>query len=409
MSFVTEGRVGIRPEITGFVIREDQSLEARLKRAYVLARSHGLSAAQALRAAPAVPAETTAVSSIHAPDSDNAAALAPQAPPPALRLAALRMRGVVQAALPGLGERLKDAAMTGLVGVLLAARLFWRLPVAGKAGVTAGLLGLAMLLWPAPRPRAPELRAMVSEATLPQPAPVAAPLAAPQPAAPVRTAAVAPVKWKTIAAPIPNYNLEAPELDRSSLIIKARTASDGSRQEILVWPREAEAGRRKAFLSGAVAIEQYPAGQAEESLYLDVTRRAAQLGLSVERLGETVGLETKFGEMDTVEAVLGSRDEAQRCLAFRYLAQAPSLQLHGWFCGTSALPIDRATFGCVIDRLDLLRAGNDIALKRRFAEIERARKPCGSARLAVAKPGWVDAAGEMPALKPAIRGDVPKR
>lgn len=407
MSFVTEGRVGLRPEITGFVIREDHSLEARLKRAYGLARSQGLSAAQALRSAPVAATadpQAGASGSTEEPVRAGGRSLFP-----AVQQVALRARGAMLAALPGLSERLKDAAMTGLVGLMLAARLFWRLSAAGKLGVMAGVLGLAMLLWPVSKVRAPDLRAMVSEAAMPQHAPAAEPPAAPQPAAPVRAAAVAPVKWKTIAAPIPSFNLEAPELDRASLVVKARTASDGSRQEILVWPREAEAGRKKAFFSGAVAIESYPAGQAEESLFLDVTRRAAQLGLSVERLGETVGLETKFGEMDTVEAVLGSRDEPQRCLAFRYIAQAPSLQLHGWFCGTSALPVDRATFGCVIDRLDLLRAGNDVALKRRFAEIERARKPCGSARMAVAKPGWIDAAGEMPTLKSSIRGDAPKR
>lgn len=395
MTYLPDGRVGIRGEVNGFVVHEDQSLEARLRRSYQAAR---------VKAQEAVEQAREKVGQIGQPSELDRAleAEAETAPGISARVAVhLRdLRAHLASAWDRTGhvasvliERLQPADRVKDLGALLwtvlrfFGRLFLRLPTTGK--LIVGTLAL--------------LAALTALPADDEEGAVAVPVQ-------LRTGeAVQPVKfnpdlWKSVAAPIAGFHLEAPELDRSTMRYRARIHADGARQDILVWGGQAvEAPRRRLPVYGALAIELYPGTLPDrETLYLDSARRAALVATSVERMGESIGLETKFGVFETADATLSNETGRRSCLAFRHVADAVPFQVHGWFCGAPDRPIDRSALGCMLDRIDILSAGKDQALRSYFAAVERARKPCGTAKLVTAKPDWIDPAGQMPALKASI-------
>ncbi|MCA0424011.1 MAG: hypothetical protein LCH61_11930, partial [Proteobacteria bacterium] len=369
MTYQPDRPAGIRGEISGYVVAEDQTLETRLRRSYQAARHRAEDAVGQMRevvspavevpehpAAPATDARVERIKTILSALRADAARLATNAG---------KWVGASLVRLELL-DRAKDLAALLWTGIRVLARMFWQLPGTAQVVIlTIVTLGL-IVTWPGPSdsevPAAelpPALR--TGEATLPQ-----------------RFDAEL---WKSVAAPLPAFHLEAPELDRASLNYRARTHADGARQDVLIWDARASAPgqRRRHSASGALILEYYPGAQPDAgSLYVDITRRAALAGASVERIGESVGLETKFGVFETAEAQIGIADGRRSCLAFRHLADAVPLQIHGMMCGTAQQPIDRTALACILDRIDLISAGKDQAFRAYFAETERARRPCGT-------------------------------
>lgn len=406
MSFVSDNRSGIRSEISGFVVHEDPSLDARLKRSYAAAReSFGAMWAPAQPLPPGVPADTGCATALAATDTPAPVGTPGRTSPVSiLDLAKAMTDAVDRAGAPlrsGLGKvsrwiahryltrayllaRLQDLGALTLATVQVSARLFWQLPhVVKLVVITLAGVGLAMT-WPAE----PSDVTGQGEDTH------------------VTEVAVRGTQdpWRTLTAPIAAYHLEAPELDRSGYKYRARVHTDGARQDFMLWaPPSGETSPRKLRTSGAVSIEHYPkSAPAAETFYLDLTRRAALAGASVERLGAPIGLETKFGPVETSEATVLTEAGSRSCLAFRHIASAVPMQLHGWFCGTADRPVDRAALGCLIDRIDLVSAGNDTALRSYFGVVERARRPCGPARLIATKASWLDSENTPPPLKSSL-------
>lgn len=399
MTYVSDNRVAVRQDISGFVVAEDQSLEARLRRSYRLARDKAQQGAELARGrvgtlaldhaalAGGVSARLVRMAAVvmerlrpgqRWQDQDRTLAAMAQDSGPDVRL---RER---------LGERLRDAASLGGALCSAGARLFWRLPMAVKL-LALGLAGLASLL-----PGSAEGEtAMSGVDTAP------ASVSSAHPGAAVSLQRLDPDLWKPVAAPIAAYHLEAAELDRAALRYKARMHAEGARQELMVWgSTAADAPRKRAQVFGALSIEHYPRAVPEgDTLYIDLVRRAALVGASVERVGAPIGLQTKFGPFETAEATVLANGVRRSCLGYRHVAEDVPLQIHGWFCGTPDRPIDRSVLGCMLDRVDILSAGNDKALRAYFAAVERARLPCGTARLVSPKTSWLDPAGPMPALK----------
>lgn len=388
MTYLPDNRVGIRGEVRGFVVAEDQGLEARLRRSYAAAR---LKAQDVVEQARGVMTSASEDGVQSAEPEHNAREQRIRSVLAALHADALQATGRARAAVAQLGallqplDRLKDLGALLLSATKAVARMFWQLPGTAQVVVlTMVALGLVI--------------------TWPQEPAVDGPTAEPPPALRMGEATLPPRfngdLWKPVAAPIAAYHLEAPELDRSTLRYRARMHADGARQDILTWglAQTGEGQKRRASAQGALVLEHYPKGWPEaESLFVDLVRRAALSGASVERVGEVIGLETKFGVVETAEARLGLETGQRVCLAFRHLAEAQPMQIHGFFCGTQASPVDRTALGCILDRIDLLSAGKDQALKAYFAGVERARQPCGAARLVAVRPATLDSA---PALRP---------
>ena len=395
MTYVSDSRTTIRQDISGFVVAEDQSLEARLKRSYQAARDKAQHSVGQVR-------ET--VGALKADKPDLAGSLS--------RYVAGLTTSMVERLRPGrfwqdqdktlaamaqesgpdigLGERLRDAA--ALVGAVCAsgARLFWRLPAGLKVTtfVIALITGAVLATGEGDGP-------VAGQDTPPATHSIRAP-------ADVPVSRFDLEQWKPVAAPIAAFHLEAPELDRSTMRYRARAHADGARQELLVWGGSGapDAHRKKMQMFGALSIEHYPRSAPEgDTLYVDVVRRAALAGAGVERVGAPIGLQTKFGTFETADATLITDGVRRGCLAYRHVADAVPMQIHGWFCGAPDRPVDRSALGCMLDRIDLLSAGNDKVLRAYFASVERARQPCGTARLVSTKSSWLDPAGPMPVLK----------
>lgn len=211
--------------------------------------------------------------------------------------------------------------------------------------------------------------------------------------------------WVMIGRPIALFGLESPELDKRSTY-EARRSRDGQRREDLL--SFGEFGGSKSFLSLKVQVnrdaqvQKALAGLAQPFV-ITLVRESAARGLSVGRSGAATTIETKFGMVETADVGLSDGAAGRACIAFRHLDGAAHLSFSGWWCGSEARPADRAQLICLIDRIDLLSAGDDPELRSNFARTElNRRQGCSVPRLAATgrKGSWLDADGKAPALRP---------
>jgi hypothetical protein len=205
--------------------------------------------------------------------------------------------------------------------------------------------------------------------------------------------------WIPITKPIPMFGLESPELDRASASLESRRSQDGSqREDVLGFGGFAEP---KAHLLLRLSVEH---GRADLSqpFVIALVREAAARAMSVQRSGLPTAIQTRFGPVETADATLTDGDVARSCIAFRMDTGALPLSMSGWWCGGDGKPADRQQLVCLIDRIDLINAGDDRALRSAFARTELNRQPaCVPPRLAASgrKVSWLDADGAPPALR----------
>ena len=184
--------------------------------------------------------------------------------------------------------------------------------------------------------------------------------------------------WVDIAQPLQLYALPAPELDKKPRVYTARRHGAGAgRQDTLVF---GSLDGREPY----VRMNIYRAGAEAASaaaFFVELARRAAEDGAAILRSGQPTPLPTRFGGFEAADATLaGPRGEAA-CLGFRLMSDTPALRISGYACGTDAAPLDRGALACILDRLDLVSAGEDIALRRFFVEAEQRRGAgCGPSR-----------------------------
>ncbi|CAN7216116.1 hypothetical protein [Bosea sp. LjRoot237] len=210
--------------------------------------------------------------------------------------------------------------------------------------------------------------------------------------------------WVTIGRPIALFGLETPELDKRSAY-GARRSQDGQRREDALTFGAFDDG--KSFLSLTFQVNRDAQMKAlaglSQPFVITLVREGAARGLSVGRSGATTTIETKFGTVETADVGLSDGAAGRACIAFRHLDAAAHLSFSGWWCGSEAKPADRAQLTCLIDRIDLLSAGDDPELRASFARTELNRRPgCSVPRLAATgrKGSWLDADGKAPTLRP---------
>lgn len=328
-----------------------------------------------------------------------------------------RLQGLAEAA-PGrfdLAARLVDAAdaiETGFVRVMRPLRRAWRsrsirltggLAWRGLAAVTGISLTAMLVAGLSSGSSDPALASLAS--TEASAAPVvrdvrlqALPMAA------------GPDGWVTIARPIALFGVESPELDKRSAY-EARRSQDGQRREDVLSFGEFDDGKSLLSLKFQVNRDQ----QAQKALaglsqpfVITLVRESAARGLSVGRSGAATTIETKFGTVETADIGLNDGTAGRACIAFRHLDAAAHLSFSGWWCGSEAKPADRAQLICLIDRIDLVSAGDDPELRASFARTElNRRQGCSVPRLAATgrKGSWLDADSKAPALRPTKASD----
>ena len=117
-----------------------------------------------------------------------------------------------------------------------------------------------------------------------------------------------------------------------------------------------------------------------------LSRLATRHGF-VPTLGTRRGaLTTRFGRFETATLRVPGRSAA--CDGFHLALAAPALAIDGVACGTV-----RGDLACLIDRLDLVSAGEDSALVDLFVAAELRRNPaCSGMRLGpdVVHAAWLD-------------------
>ncbi len=205
--------------------------------------------------------------------------------------------------------------------------------------------------------------------------------------------------WVVIARPLPMFGLESPDLDRASATLLARRSPDGlQREDVLGFGAFAEP---KPHLVLRLGVEHGGHDLARPFLIATV-RDAASHAMSVQRSSLPAPIQTRFGPVEAADATLGDGQISRPCIVFRREAGELPLAISGWWCGTTERPADRRQLVCLIDRIDLLNAGDDRALRSAFARTELARQPgCAPPRLSASgrKVSWLDADGPTPALR----------
>lgn len=210
--------------------------------------------------------------------------------------------------------------------------------------------------------------------------------------------------WIGIARPVALFGLETPELGKRAGY-EARRSQDGVRREDML--SFGDFGEDKPFLSLKLQVNREGEAQTasaglSQPFVIALVRDSAARGLSVGRSGATIPVETKFGMVETADISLNDGNAGRACIGFRHLDGAAHLSFSGWWCGGEGRPAERAQLACMLDRIELLSAGDDPELRTVFAKAEPNRRPgCSVPRQAVAarKGSGLDADGKAPVLK----------
>lgn len=399
MPSTTGERLAAAGDITGFVIAEDQGFRARFGRAW--AQGHREVETQASRFAAFVREKRDAHRvRLAALLAGLSMAEAPFAPRRGRRFAAAlalhwRFRTLGMNVADSLGRlsrfRIGASVLVAAGGLAIGAALF--LPDEDPAAA-------------APLPV--EVAPIAAAAMLADLRPAALPARSVPAVSDLLPAKAVEAGWQAVKRPFLVYNLEAPEVESGDLVHRVAMRGRDARQDVMNWT--APAARKAASARPAVhlVIERFEkAVPMFRPLYSDLAARAAEQGVSIERMNAPGEFPTKFGGVEIADAVLQTEQGPLGCLMFRRV-DTIGLVVAGWYCGTAQRPADRVSLTCFIDRLDLVGAGQDAALKKHFASAERNRRSCAGARQSGRRLTWLDHEAPLPALKLSAKVSLAK-
>ena len=199
----------------------------------------------------------------------------------------------------------------------------------------------------------------------------------------VATSASAPQAWSDVIRPMPIYDLGGTDFAKLPRTYQARRhAPDGAREDVLSFGTP---GDGKPYLR--IVLERRGEGSPEATPTLaDALARVA--GTASDTAGQFRPLppiETRFGALERADLTLWKGGTAMACRGFRGLPNGGNvLALVGFACGSTERPLDATAVACVADRIDLLSAGDDRALRTLFVAAERrpGAAACGEGVLA---------------------------
>jgi hypothetical protein len=228
----------------------------------------------------------------------------------------------------------------------------------------------------------------------------AVPIAAPDPT-PVGSIAThdrvptAP-EWLQVRKPVELLALQAPQFERLVATYTQRRTARNDREDAISWQAAATGGAE-----ARIALLRDSGAGRPPSLFVDMTRIQAERGIAVTRTGAPGALLTKFGPLEAADMTFSDASgEAQACIAFRSPGETDGPVIAGWYCAGQGAAVERPEVVCFIDRLTLLKGGDDLALRRMFTEAEQRRRPCPTARnTAGRKPTWLDHDGRAPTIR----------
>jgi hypothetical protein len=202
--------------------------------------------------------------------------------------------------------------------------------------------------------------------------------------------------WRPVRRPMEIIALQAAQVERLPSSYSAHRRGD-ERRDTLAFGHfeEARPDVGVALLRNAAAWR--------DPMIVEAARRQSERGVSIDRRSQPEPLPTKFGTLDVSEAAFSGEGQIRKaCLVFRSTQPVSGIGIEGWFCAAPGTAAERPALACMIDRLAVLKAGEDVALRSWFQEAEKRRQPCPSQQVSGGrKPTWMDQDGK----RPAIRGD----
>ena len=205
--------------------------------------------------------------------------------------------------------------------------------------------------------------------------------------------------WQVVHKPQEVIALQAPQFQRQSMQYTARSSERNEREDTLTFePGSEDMPEAKITLRrGIQAIVP--------SLFIDMTRQQAERGVAVIRASAPGPLLTKFGEIEAADMTFADKSgRNQSCLVFR---SSGAMALTGWFCAAQSASVARPEVACFIDRLMLMKSGEDKELRKFFTTAEQKRTPCPTTRISTGrKPTWLDSDGKAPAMRGDVTGSI---
>ena len=216
----------------------------------------------------------------------------------------------------------------------------------------------------------------------------------------VDTAPQAPLRtlrstWITIQKPFQLYALASPEFGKVPTLYEARRPDSGEgRSDTLNF---GTFDGRSAYLS--VNVLRSGETGTDPGFFVDLARRAAEAGLSISHTSQPGDIAGRFGAIELASATLARGAMQAHCQLFRLHETGPGLHVAGLSCLAGGREMEPGSLACLVDRLSLVSAGEDAALRRFFvaAELKRDRFCAGSKYLAAETPEAVAAPGQAAA------------
>ena len=211
--------------------------------------------------------------------------------------------------------------------------------------------------------------------------------------------------WVEIRRPIALFDLAGTEFSKLPASYQAwRRDADGAREDVLTFGR---LGDERPFLQLSLTRVGPPPGTVGEDLADALAQLAGARGLSATRIQLAAPVDTRLGPLDTADVVLWDSAGGTPCLGFRGDAHGGSvLRVAGFACGAPGRPLGRGALACAVDRIDLVSAGEDAALRAVFVAAERrGGVSClaGSGPISLlataSRAGWLDPDGVTPPLR----------
>jgi len=189
---------------------------------------------------------------------------------------------------------------------------------------------------------------------------------------------IPPVAWIDIARPYPLFELVAPGVGQPVYTAR-RHAAGGGREDVLTF---GQFGGAKLFLR--LSVYRHGGEEVADPIYfVDMARRASGSGLGVTEAELPQAIPTRFGDFESGPLQLSGPANVKRgnCRGFRLDVATPALTMGGFMCGAGEEKIGVADVACLIDRLDLIAAGEDRELADFFgAAGSRKSRACADSR-----------------------------
>lgn len=233
-------------------------------------------------------------------------------------------------------------------------------------------------------------------------------LAMRSPSAQLLATAGASETWTEINHPLALYGLAGTEFSKLPATYRARRRGlAGTREDVMSFGTLDGA---KPYLQVSLLRHGATGEASTDGLADALARLAGTRGLTTTRIRAAAPVETRLGQIESADLLLWEGGAATPCLGFRGPMDGVGvLHVAGFACGVPGQPMGRAALACAIDRIDLLSAGDDVALRAVFVAAERREgSSCpGSPALAAARSlmpvgrhlGWLDPGGVLPPLR----------